>query len=92
VRSTRPKEKSAPSFTREWVQWGAGPRASQSLILGAKARAILDGRFAASCEDVRAVVPAVLRHRLILNFHADAEGISVENVIDKLIAEIKPEE
>lgn len=92
VRSTRPKGSVATSFSKEWIQWGAGPRASQGLILGAKARAILNGNFAASCDDVRAVVPAVLRHRIILNFHADAEGINVEQVIQKVLDEVKPEE
>jgi MoxR-like ATPase len=90
VRSTRPKDPAAPSFTKDWIQWGAGPRASQSLIIGAKARAILDGRFAATTDDVIAIAPAVLRHRLILNFHAEAEGIRVQEVIQKLLENIKP--
>ncbi|MFH1379046.1 MAG: MoxR family ATPase [bacterium] len=90
VRSTRPKE-GAPSFTKDWIQWGAGPRASQSLVLGAKARAILNGRFAAGIEDIQAVVPGVLRHRLIRNFHADAEGVGMEVIVSKILAEIKPD-
>ncbi len=85
VRATRPHEKHAPSFIRQWVQWGAGPRASQGLILGAKARALLYGYTAARCEDVRAVALPVLRHRLVLNFAAEADGISPEQVIAQLL-------
>src|SRR5262249_46019003 len=64
-----------PPFIRDYVTWGAGPRASQYLILAAKARAVLHGRYYVSCEDVRSVAPAVLRHRIITNFAAEAEGI-----------------
>lgn len=85
VRATRPKEKHAPNFIRQWVQWGAGPRASQGLILGAKARALLHGRTAASCEDVRAVALPVMRHRLVLNFAAEADGVSPEQIISQLL-------
>jgi MoxR-like ATPase len=85
VRATRPKESYAPEFIRQWVQWGAGPRASQGLILGAKARALLYGRTAASCEDVRAVAFPVLRHRLVLNFAAEADGVSPEQIISRLL-------
>jgi len=85
VRATRPKEKHAPNFVRQWVQWGAGPRASQGLILGAKARALLHGRTAASCEDVRAVALPVMRHRLVLNFAAEADGVSPEQIISQLL-------
>jgi MoxR-like ATPase len=85
VRATRPKESYAPEFIRQWVQWGAGPRASQGLILGAKARALLYGRTAASCEDVRAVALPVLRHRLVLNFAAEADGVSPEQIISRLL-------
>ena len=76
VRHTRPKEPGAPDFVKELVDWGAGPRASQNLVLGAKARAILDGRMAASVEDVRALAGPVLRHRVIPNFRAESEGIT----------------
>ena len=73
---------------KQWVAWGAGPRASQYLILGAKARAILSGRTFVSGEDVRAVAHPVLRHRIICNFSAEAEGITSDTVIDKLIESI----
>lgn len=85
VRATRPRESFAPDFIRQWVQWGAGPRASQSLILGSKARALLHGRTAVSCEDVRAIVLPVMRHRLVLNFSAEADGVTPEQVIEKLM-------
>ncbi len=85
ARATRPKEPGAPSFINDWLTWGAGPRAAQYLVLGAKARAILDGRLNVSCEDVRAVAKPVLRHRLFTNFNADAEGIGPDQVIEKLL-------
>src|SRR5690606_7157601 len=75
ARRTRPKEPDAPDFVQKYVAWGAGPRASQNLILAAKARAILHGRFAAEREDVRALAKPVLRHRIQVNFSAEAEGI-----------------
>jgi MoxR-like ATPase len=85
VRTTRPSFKDAPVFIKEWIRWGAGPRASQYLILGAKTRAILNGRPAPDIEDVRAVAKRVLRHRLVLSFNAEAEGISSVDIIDKII-------
>lgn len=85
VRATRPKEAGAPPFIQEWLTWGAGPRAAQYLVLGAKARAILDGRLNVSCDDVRAVAKPVLRHRIFTNFNADAEGIGPDQVIEKLL-------
>src|SRR5919201_3794698 len=88
---SRPNHPEAPSFIKEWVNWGAGPRASQYLILGAKARAVLHGRFAASVEDVQALAKSVLRHRIISNFAAEAEGINSLQIIDRLLAEIQPE-
>jgi MoxR-like ATPase len=91
VQATRPSHPQAPAFIKEWVHWGAGPRASQYLILGAKARAILHGRFAASVEDVQALAKSVLRHRIISNFAAEAEGISSLHIIERLLAEILPE-
>jgi MoxR-like ATPase len=89
TRATRPKEKDAPDFIQQWVRWGAGPRAGQYLILGAKARAILKGRYNASCEDVKAVAPAVLRHRVLTNFHAEAEGVNTDTVIQRLIETVQ---
>jgi MoxR-like ATPase len=90
VRSSRPKGPEALSFVKEWVEWGAGPRASQHLILAAKARAIMQGRYVASVEDVRAVVPSILRHRIITNFKAQAEGITSLDLIERLLNEVKP--
>jgi MoxR-like ATPase len=87
ARATRSREE-APQFIRDWVAWGAGPRASQYLILGAKARAILRGRETPAAEDVRAVAPAVLRHRIVTNFNAEAEGVKADDIIKKLIAEV----
>lgn len=89
VSKTRPKTPTAPKFINDWVSWGAGPRASQYLILGAKARAILDGRFMPEIDDVRAVTKPVLRHRLVTNFNAEADGISTLNIIEQLLAEHK---
>ena len=90
VRSSRPKGPGALAFAADWVEWGAGPRASQHLILAAKARAILNGRYVASVEDVKAVVPSILRHRIITNFKAQAEGITSLDIIDRLLREIRP--
>jgi MoxR-like ATPase len=85
VNASRPGSGPAPEFVNKWVTWGASLRASQFLILGAKARAILRGRFNASCEDVRAVAPSVLRHRILLNFQAEAEKVDSDQVIKQLI-------
>ena len=85
VRRTRSSAADAPDFVRSYVQWGAGPRASQYLILGAKARAVLQGRYFAGCEDVRAVAGPVLRHRILTNFNAEAEGIKPDEIVRRLI-------
>jgi MoxR-like ATPase len=85
VRASRPRSPNAPKFIGDWVSWGAGPRAGQYLILGAKARAILDGRLNVSCDDVRAMVAPVLRHRIFTNFNADAEGVTVEDIVTRLL-------
>jgi MoxR-like ATPase len=90
LRATRPRESEALPFVKDWVEWGGGPRASQHLILAAKARAIMNGRYVASVEDVRAVAPSILRHRILTNFKAQAEGIHSLNIIDRLLTEIKP--
>ena len=90
TRATRLTTADAPAWVKEQLQWGAGPRASQNLVLGAKARALLSGRFYVSAEDVRAVAKPVLRHRLITSFGAEAEGITTDMVIDRLLEEIKP--
>jgi MoxR-like ATPase len=89
VRLTRPKEPGAPDFVRELVEWGAGPRASQYLILGAKARAILDGRMAAAVEDVRALAKPVLVHRVITNFRAESDNVTAEDVVTRLLETVK---
>jgi MoxR-like ATPase len=85
VRMTRPADASAPEFVREHVSWGAGPRASQYLVLGAKSRAILDGRMAASVEDVKALARNVLAHRVITNFRAESEGVTSTQLVDRLL-------
>ena len=85
VRRTRPGDPSAPDVVKENVSWGAGPRASQYLILGAKSRAILDGRMAASEEDVRALAKFVLVHRVITNFRAESEGVTSAQIVDRLL-------
>jgi len=85
ARATRPKEPPSPDFVKNWLAWGAGPRAAQNITLTAKARVILHGRFAVTAEDIRAVTAPVLRHRIFTNFNADAEGIDVEQVIERLI-------
>ena len=90
VNASRPATPAAPDFVNKWVTWGASLRASQFLILGGKARAILRGRYNVSCEDVRAVAPAVLRHRVLLNFQAEAEKVDSDQVIKQLI-EVAPE-
>jgi MoxR-like ATPase len=85
VRATRPKEPPSPDFVKKWLAWGAGPRAAQYLILGAKARAILHGRYAVTAEDIRHMAFPVLRHRIFTNFNADAEGVDVDQIIEKLL-------
>jgi MoxR-like ATPase len=85
VSASRPNTSGSPDFINKWVTWGGSLRASQFLILGGKARAILRGRYNVSCEDVRAVAPAVLRHRVLLNFQAEAEKVDSDHVIRKLI-------
>ena len=85
VGSTRPGDK-AKDYINEWIEWGAGPRATQCLILGAKARAILDGRPTANIEDVKAMALPVLRHRVLPNFNAEAEGMKIDEIILKLLS------
>ena len=85
VRRSRPSEASAPDVVKRLISFGAGPRASQALVLSAKARAVLSGRFAAEIEDVRALAHPVLRHRLVASFRAESEGVRADNVIDELL-------
>jgi MoxR-like ATPase len=85
VRATRPRDPDVPKFIPELISWGAGPRASQYLILGGKARAILHGRLHVTTDDIKAVAFPVLRHRLVTTFHADAEGVTTDDIIRRLI-------
>ncbi len=85
---TRPMNGSSPQFIKEWISWGAGPRASQYLILAAKARAVMENRFTPGIEDVRSSVLPVLRHRIITNFNAEADGITSVSVIERLMKEL----
>ncbi len=86
VRATRPNEAGASDFVRHWLDWGAGPRAGQYLVVAGKARALLRGRLHVTLEDIESAAPAVLRHRLVPNFNAEAEGVTVEQIIDKVLA------
>ncbi len=88
VALTRPQNPSSSENTKRYVAWGAGPRASQYLILGAKAKAALDGRFSPNIEDVRSICHPVLRHRIITNFSAEAEGIKSDDIVDELLAQL----
>jgi len=90
ARLSRPREPGAPDFVKDHVAWGAGPRASQYLVLGAKSRAVLHGRMAASVEDVRALARPVLAHRVLTNFRAESEGVSSEQIVAQLLDRVKP--
>jgi MoxR-like ATPase len=90
VRATRPKEPGVPKWVPDLVAWGAGPRASQYLILGGKAKAVLHGRLHVTTEDIREVAFPVLRHRLMTTFNADAEGITTDELIRRLINSVPP--
>ena len=92
VRATRPKDETAPKFVKELVDWGAGPRAGQFLINGGKALAAMDGRFSVAIDDVKKIAIPVLRHRLSTNFQAQAEGMTNEDIISRLVAEVKEPE
>ena len=88
VRATRPRDATAPSYVKELVDWGAGPRAGQFLIQGGKALAAMSGRFSVSIEDVRKIAIPVLRHRISTNFQAQAEGMTNEDIIERLLKEV----
>jgi MoxR-like ATPase len=90
ARATRPTDETAPPVVRQWCRWGAGPRAGQALLLGAKAAALIDGRSVPSPEDIRAVAMPVLRHRMLLNFQAEADGIDSDQVVSGLLESITP--
>jgi MoxR-like ATPase len=88
VRATRPKDPTAPEFVKKWVDYGAGPRAGQFLLMGGKAMAAMDGRFSVAIDDIKKVAIPVLRHRISVNFQAQAEGKGSEDVIQQLLASI----
>ena len=91
VRTTRPNEPNAPDFVKNWVNWGAGPRASQYLILAAKSRAIIDGRPTPGPEDIRFAAYPVLRHRIVTSFNAEADGVDSLEVIKRVLEMVKTE-
>ena len=86
--ASRPNQEGTPEFVNQWVSWGAGLRAAQSLVLGAKARALLNGRSHVSLEDLQHLAKPVLRHRVLVSYRAEAEGITVDQVIDKLLEDV----
>jgi MoxR-like ATPase len=90
ARATRPDDPSATDLVKRYVRWGAGPRAGQALILGAKAAALLAGRLAVAPEDIRRVARPVLRHRVLPNFAAEAEGVTSERVVEDLLDRVSP--
>ena len=90
VRASRPEDTAAPDYIKRWVRWGASPRASQYLILAGRARAACLGRFNVACEDVAALAPWVLRHRLVRSFQADAEGKQIEDILAQLLQDVRP--
>ena len=87
--STRPNENTGSEYVKKWVEWGAGPRASQYLVLGAKAKALLDGRPTPSIGDIQSLAPEILRHRILPNFNAEAEGIKVDDIVNQLIQNLE---
>jgi MoxR-like ATPase len=87
IRSTVPVHHS-PQFVQDWIRWGAGPRASQYLILGAKTRALLSGRHTPDIDDVRALAGPTLRHRLVTNFNAEADGVTAIEIVERLVREL----
>ncbi len=91
VRASRPRDGKAHDYVREMVNWGAGPRASQYLVLAAKARAIIDGRHSVAIDDIKAVALPVMRHRIVVNFHAEAQNVSATSLINRLLDDIAPQ-
>jgi MoxR-like ATPase len=90
ARLTRVGNPGVPDFVERYIRWGAGPRAGQYLILGGKARAVLNGRYYVATEDIRSVAHSVLRHRIITNFNAQAEGVTTDKLVDRLIEAVPP--
>ena len=91
ARATRPKSDDAPDFIKKYLTWGAGPRACQAMLIGAKANALLDGRVHVSSDDIREVAFPVMRHRLVTSFAAESDGINTDNIVEKLFEVIKEE-
>ena len=89
VRATRPNDSAAPDYVKKWVRWGASPRASQNLIIAGRARAACEGRFNVACEDVAALAPLVLRHRVIRSFQADADGKGTDEIVAQLLSDVE---
>ena len=92
VRQTRLNQPETPPFITEWLSWGAGPRAVQFLLLGSKARALLQGRTHVTTEDIAALAAPVLRHRIVVNFAAESEGVTTDRVVERMIAETPSKE
>lgn len=92
ARFTRPNKSDSLTYIKNWVSWGVGPRASQYMILGSKTKAILDGRYTPSCDDVREVALPVLRHRIVTSFNAEADGVGTYEIVGKLLKDVKEEE
>jgi MoxR-like ATPase len=90
VRATRPEDVTAPGYIKRWIRCGASPRATQNLILAGRARAALQGRFNVACEDIAALAPIILRHRIVRSFHADADGKSTEQILQQVLADLQP--
>ncbi|MEJ2050264.1 MAG: hypothetical protein P8Y60_10590, partial [Calditrichota bacterium] len=86
---TRLENPKSPKYIKDWINWGAGPRASQYLILGAKTRAALQGRFTPEIDDVKICAIPVMRHRLVTNFNAEAEGVNTLQIVEKLLHEVR---
>ena len=91
ARATRPDDPTAPAAVRDWVKWGAGPRAGQALLLGAKAAALIDGRTVPAPDDVRNVAAPVLRHRVLLNFQAEADGLDADQIVGRVLDAVRPD-
>jgi len=88
VRVTRPEEQGTPAFVKELIQWGAGPRACQNLVLTGKVRAILQGRFHVTIDDIEALALPVLRHRIVPTFNAEAEGVTVDDIVRRILKSV----
>ena len=85
VHKTRPNNERAPQLTKDFMEWGAGPRASQFLVLAAKCNALINGKYSPDIEDIKAIAKPTLRHRIVRNFKAEAEGMTIDSLIDELL-------